>query len=446
MLSKENIKDILKIWKQFESSDKVILDNRGNEIREIDDSRTECIISLKKYIEEFINGELNVYEFKTSVDSFNKRNNLWGFTSIKGQMFFNQLAKNNDSEELTQILKRVIVEPTDLKQAMEKIEELYRYTYIKYEIAPDKRRVASPKSIGYFLSYFWQIHNNTIWPIQYTSLVESFRELGVWQDFSEPAQEYEYFFNLNEEIKKVLSSKSKRPISNWDAEHAIWKYHGNPNEKKGNEKSVNELVYSVARADPIMQALRTASFNVEEYIVPRVADLFELGQNIELSPAKKGTEYERKVAEAFKLLDFEVELLGQGTGRNPDMILRFTEENVAFIVDAKAYSKEYNLGVDDRAMREYINFYGPKLKKEGYRKIGFIIVSNSFKSDFDPFVQEITWSTEIRRFSLLTSEALLYMLAYKTKYKIDLTTLVDHFVSFGNPIESGDVVERFDDV
>lgn len=166
----------------------------------------------------------------------------------------------------------------------------------------------------------------------------------------------------------------------------------------------------------------------------------------EMSASAKGSEYEKLIAEIFKLLDFEVELLGQGTGRNPDAILKFREENTAFIVDAKAYSGGYKLGLDDRAIKEYINHYCPKLIKEGYKKIGFIIVSNSFKSDFNSFINGITWNTDVKRFILLTSEALLYLLAYKTKDRLSLSTIVESLIGFSNPVIAQNIIENFDDI
>lgn len=148
----------------------------------------------------------------------------------------------------------------------------------------------------------------------------------------------------------------------------------------------------------------------------------------------------------FKLLDFDVEILGQGKGRNPDAILRFREENTAFIVDAKAYSNGYSLGIDDRAIKEYINHYCPKLQKEGYKKVGFIIISNAFKSELDGFINAITWETDIKRFILLTSEALLYLLAYKTKDTLNLTTIIERIIGFSNPVDAQQIIEEFDDV
>jgi len=185
---------------------------------------------------------------------------------------------------------------------------------------------------------------------------------------------------------------------------------------------------------------------LSDYIIPRVSKLVELGNSSDKSATKKGYEFEKIVAEVFEQLDFEVETLSQGTGRNPDAILKYREENTAFIVDAKAYNSGYSLGTDDRAIREYINHYCPKLIKSGYKKIGFIIVSNEFKSNFDNFINEITWDTDIKRFILLTSEALLYLLAFKTKNKLSLANIIESIIGFGNPVTAKNIINEFDDV
>ena len=178
----------------------------------------------------------------------------------------------------------------------------------------------------------------------------------------------------------------------------------------------------------------------------KVSKLIELGNSSDKPSSQKGSQFEKLVGEIFNLLDFDVEILGQGKGRNPDAIIKYREENTAFIVDAKAYSSGYNLGLDDRAIKEYINYYCPKLQKEGYKKIGFIIVSNSFKSNFSNFVNEITWNTDIKRFILLTSEALLYLLAYKTKDRLSLSSIIESLISFDNPVDAINIIEEFDDI
>ncbi|UKY85838.1 restriction endonuclease FokI C-terminal domain-containing protein [Elizabethkingia anophelis] len=447
MIPTDKRQQIRNIWDQYIQSNQLVVDTKGKELVKIDDSRHAAIIELNKFIIDFQSDRINVYEFKTNIDSFNKRNNLWGFTATKGQMFFNQLVKVNESNILflTNLLKSCIEHPKNLEDALAKISKLEKFCTEIYSKAKDKRKVPNPGSVSYFLSYFWQVQDADKWPILYTSLINAFIELDIWQENDTQAKAYEYFFNLNEEIKKILSGYTGTNKSNWEAEHAFWNFKGNPN-KTILERPKKETKTAVIEIEEEKSITVTASFELSDYLIPKVSKLIELGAETEKPSSSKGSAYEKLVAEIFKQLDFEVEILGQGSGRNPDAILRHREENTSFLVDAKAYSNGYSLGIDDRAIKEYINHYCPKLQKEGYKKIGFIIVSNSFKSNFDSFINEITWNTDIKRFILLSSEALLYLLAYKTKDRIQPSTIIETLVSLGNPIEANNIIQEFDDV
>ena len=104
------------------------------------------------------------------------------------------------------------------------------------------------------------------------------------------------------------------------------------------------------------------------------------------------------------------------------------------------------MGIDDRAIREYINNYCPRLIDDGFKKIGFIIVSNSFKSDFETFINEITWNTPIKRFMLITTNALLHLVAYKAKDKLDINQITDSLIKLGTLITDREIISEFEDV
>jgi hypothetical protein len=430
---------IITIWDNYAQANRKVQNTKGKVISNIDEARVEAIKDVRGIISSFLKGELGIGEFKTSLDGYNKRNNLWGFTATKGQMFFNQLTRTNENslEDLSSLLKQVITEPKDLQDALLKIGRLEGFAREIFSKGVDKRKVPNPSSTGYFLSYFWQIHNPVKWPIMYTSLIEAFSDLGIWQYHETQKEAYEAFYQLNEEIKSLLSTHSKKEISNWDAEHAFWNLK---------IKSTTIQEPTIPSKTPIEKEVTIkATFDLKDYLIPKISNLIELGNSNEKSGSSKGNQFEKLVADIFKFLDFDIEPLGQGTGRNPDLIAKFKEEHTAFLVDAKAYGNAYTLGIDDRAIKEYINHYCPKLQKEGFKKIGFIIVSNSFKSNFESFVNEITWNTEIKRFIFLTSEALLHLLAYKFKDKLSLGSIIDCLVSSGSVITSQSVIEEFDD-
>jgi len=205
-----------------------------------------------------------------------------------------------------------------------------------------------------------------------SSIITSFTYIGLWADQATYTESYNEFFKLNEEIKRLLSLHTKNSINNWDAEHAFWNFRTITAYPKqiNKAKSPQETVIQSESNTTIYKA----SFNIFDYIVPAVSKLITYGNDTEKSATSKGYQFEKTVADIFKLLDFEVQSLGQGKGREPDIIIKHREENTAFIVDAKAYRNGYGLSAsDERAIKKYVFTHCPKLQKEGYKKIGFII-------------------------------------------------------------------------
>ncbi len=451
ILKDQHKKKIIAIWDKYIADNKKVQDTKGNDLGDIDNDRREASVVLNEYINDYLKSKIDLGTFKTNVDSFNKQNNLWGFTSIKGQMFFNLLLKTchteEDEKKLSKLVKKSLKEPETLEESLGKIETLYQHCKELYDQAPDKRKVPNPKSITYFLSYFWQIQNANKWPIMYSSMVVSFTDIGIWTSEPTPMADFEKFYNLNEEIKVLLSAHTNREISNWDAEHSFWNFRtvtAYPKKKKEEKAKPTGKVTIDTKEET--EIIYKASFNIFDYVIPAVARLIELGQATGKSASAKGAEFERAVSDVFDQLGFEVEYLGQGSGRNPDAVIRYRREHTAFLVDAKAYTDGYSPGRDDRAFRDYIRDWCPKLKDEGINKIGFIIVSNSFNSTLDTVINDLTWNTDIKRFILFETEALLHLIAFKNRHKLELSQIISQLVGLGNVISTQDIIQQFDDV
>lgn len=448
-MNEEVKNNLVQIWNKYIEENKPVSDPRGNVLEDIDGKRIVAIQKLKLIIHDYQSSKIDLAEFKTDIDRFNKRNNLWGFTAIKGQMFFNLLLKTCENEEeianLSEILKSSISKPSNLLDALKKIEKLEVYTSGIFHKAIDKRKVPNPSSICYFLSYFWQIHDPLLWPIMYSSMISSFKTIGIWPEIAKKSEAYSLFYQINDEIKNFLSIYTGRKIENWDAEHAFWNQR---------VSTPVPLIFTHLEEDITIEnfaeptsPLAESSFNIYDYLPPITSKLIEIGNDIEISPASKGRKFEIAVMEIFKQLGFTVISYGQGTGREPDLIAIHKEHNEAFIIDAKAYSNGYIMSAsDERAIREYILHYCPRLQKEGIKKIGFLIISNGFKSDFENFISDITWKTDVKRFLLVTSDALLHLLAYKLKDQLNLSQIVEGLISLGNTITSTEVIEKFDDI
>ncbi len=457
-------KQIIEIWDEHLNANHFVTDTNGHMVNNIDNSRLEAIEVIKVIIRDFINEDITIYEFKAALDIFNRHNNLWNFSAKMGQMYFNQLLKSNEQgiDKLAALLKTVIAEPKDLKDAFKKIEELEKFTNAIFLVAEDKRKVPYPGSVGYFLSYFWQVHNPSKWPILYSSLINGFREIGIWKDQTSQKANYDFFYNLNAEIKDILKEHSKKDISNWDVEHTFWnfKYSNiiNPNIPVEAEEApvmnsvkapspvektiVEEVILPKAEpVKPIEAVNQVVQFDVYDYLIPKVARLFEFSQaDTKLDKAL----FEPTVAEAFKQLDFEITILPQGVRKNPYCLVKFREENLAFIVDTKLDSGTYFNTTDDRALKEAINDHCSDLKREGYKKVGFMLVCSAFESNHSEFINYISWNTDIKKMMFLTSDALLYLLAFKIKDKIRLSSLIERLVSLSILVTPQSVINEFE--
>jgi hypothetical protein len=54
-------------------------------------------------------------------------------------------------------------------------------------------------------------------------------------------------------------------------------------------------------------------------------------------------------------------------------------------------------------------------------------------------VSYINWNTDIRKATLLSTEALLYMLAYKLKHRHKLMSLVERIAGFSQVVSSANI-------
>ncbi len=158
---------------------------------------------LQPLLLDYLNGSVKINDFKSQIDSINKRNEYWGFKGIKGQMFFNMLVNvAPDSNEVDQEIKSAIVVPDNEDIAASRIR-----TFNSYVKRLGEEHVASggtvhgrpkPSSIPFFLSYFWQVQKPKIWPVYYTNSVKIMIDLNLWKTSNNLAEDYLSFKHIHE--------------------------------------------------------------------------------------------------------------------------------------------------------------------------------------------------------------------------------------------------------
>lgn len=388
----------------------------------LDENRlAEIANRLNPLLQGYLRGQMALSEFKTTIDSVNKRNEYWGFKGIKGQMFFNMLV-NASSDQLLECdaeLKSVLWEPTS-----EDICKSRLRTFISYvqrlgqeivESGGSKHSRPQASSIPFFVSYFWQIQHHEVWPVQYTNSINTISDLDLWRPSGDLAEDYIAFKHVYEELRRIYADELDVDYSLYDVEHVMW-FKGNQGRVVSSKASEPVPSKQTEETPPSMISLISDS-----YVPPVVALLPVLARNDEqVSVAAEAAKssivrmFERNINAAFTILGFDTHLMGQGSGRNPDGRAVSADDSYAIIWDAKVRAEMYRMGTDDRAIREYLSKQSRELKRR-LRNIYYCIISSTFASDFDETIRALKMETDVNEVVLMEADALVEMVDAKLR-------------------------------
>lgn len=406
LLSEEKKKKAILLLDEFiESGELVRRKDQFLKREEFQAIRKKVAAEIKILINDFLNGRINLNTFKKEVDGMNKRNPLWGFRGMKGQMFFNQLVNTcEDKKTLAIEIKKSISIPKNLGDAESKINSFTEFINKIGINLKNRRRVPRISSVPYFLSYFWQIVAPDDYPIYYSSTEQVFKELGFMpSDLEYPGDNYIYFYNLNNELRKLFKEHTGRDFSYWDVEHVFWYYH--------------------VQKTPLILKEKTAEITEDDYVPPTIKEIPLLACADETVVKKYDREekkvedvLEEKLYKLFLMLGYETDRLGRGRGRVPDGIARARQEGYAIIYDAKSRAGgRHSIGTDSRAIKEYIEEYSNVLHKEGLRNVYFVIISSDFQDNQEDEIRHIKMETGVQEVLLLKANLSLFILELKLK-------------------------------
>jgi hypothetical protein len=119
------------------------------------------------------------------------------------------------------------------------------------------------------------------------------------------------------------------------------------------------------------------------------------------------TLFEKRTADAFRSLGFEIQPLGQGTGRNPDTIALARRERFAVIIDAKMRTNGYTLGTEDRKFLEYAVNNGKELLRQGFDKVYLAVVGSFFRESDLKKLTEYLSESPVRSVDMITATTLM---------------------------------------
>ncbi|WP_136515936.1 restriction endonuclease FokI C-terminal domain-containing protein [Geomonas edaphica] len=399
---------------------------------ELDAKRVEVIQTLlHPLLSSFLDGQISVQDFKSKVDSINKKNELWGFKGIKGQMFFNMVVNvaADDLEECKQEMISALAAPDNDTLASSRIKTFASYVKRLGEawVSAGNTKYGAPKigSIPFFLSYFWQVQNRQLWPTYYTTSVQALTDLNLWQPTDDIASDYVAFKKLHEELAELFSDKSGSLFDLYRVEHVLW-YKGNLNKAVIAKPAIPvPAAQDDARPSPPPN-LETLP---DSYLPPIISVLPAMSRNEPAMIEAAGRSgisldraFEKYINAAFSILGYETKLLGQGSGRVPDGLAYADDYNYAIIWDGKIRADGYKIGTDDRTIKDYITTQSREMKrKRTYRNIYYFVISSCFADDYDDLVRSIKMDTDVNEVIFLEIEALVAMVEAKLRDPLQIT-------------------------
>ena len=127
----------------------------------------------------------------------------------------------------------------------------------------------------------------------------------------------------------------------------------------------------------------------------------------ETSDLSVSTLFERRCADAFRCLGFEVLDLGQGKGRAADCLALSKKDAFGVIIDAKVRPNGYLLGTEDRKFYEYVVNHARELQHQGIEKIYLAVVGSTFREQDLVKLTSYLTNAPLRSLVFLTAAALM---------------------------------------
>jgi hypothetical protein len=406
---------------------------------ELDARRLQLISqTLKPLVARYLDGDVSTADFKRQIDGLNKRNPLWGFSGIKGQMFFNMLTKTaHEASGLDTQLRSAMRVPQDDLAAhvnlgnfcdfVAKVGERF------IEAGGDSYNKPKPSSVPYFLSYFWQIQLPNVWPVYYTNTVQMIEKMNLWRATGNLADDYIAYKRLHESLQELFSRVAGRSMSFYDVEHVFWFKSGKLLAATTTQSTMergSQLTNTVDVRAPTTAAEPVGvQFLPDSYVPPIVSIIPNLAMNgttFQDAARKSGTTIERALEKsinaAFTVLGYETQLLGQGAGRVPDGQAIAVDESYALLWDAKVRAEGYRMGTDDRAIRQYIDTQSRALKRaRGLRNIYYLIISSQFVDEFDDLIRSLKMETNVNEVCLVEADALVTIVDQKLRMPLSVS-------------------------
>lgn len=199
-----------RLWQDLQKDTQAIADMRAQETL-----RKQVSPPLLAFIDRFINGDIDVEQFKREFDA--KTRKEWDGFGLKGMsagMLLNKLVNHLGSHRsaLEQELRRALVLPTSHDRGIVQIRGLMRWVSSLIESGVTTKADLQPRRIPVLLSALWYVRKPAEWPAYYQSMRDRLEDLGLFEESDDVADSY---FRFAEIVRRKTKDLGLHP---WEFE------------------------------------------------------------------------------------------------------------------------------------------------------------------------------------------------------------------------------------
>ncbi len=184
---------------------------------EIDAKRLKIVQEMNDFLREFLSKNFELEKFQVTFDK-NTRT-VWGTFGLKGMsgaMFLNKLNKHlSDSSQTGLELREVLAIPKDRDSALSKMKKFEQYLEKVIGDGKARRIQIQPGRFPFFVSSWWHVQSQELWPIYYKSGRNTLRDKGSLVSVGEPIEDYFNFYDMFNALMSELK------MTSWQLEHFL---------------------------------------------------------------------------------------------------------------------------------------------------------------------------------------------------------------------------------
>ena len=183
-------------------------------------ARTQMLELLK----QFLSGKCSLEEFRATFDLKTRGEwDVFGLKGMSGAMFLNMLVKHvPDQDVLAQRLRTALALPDTPEQGRQEMEAFLAYLNEAIRTGAVTKREIQPARLTFFLSAWWHMQQERVWPIYYQSGRQALERKGSFKESGHIVQDYFRFREIRLGLAEALE------LTPWQTEHLLAWYaeHG----------------------------------------------------------------------------------------------------------------------------------------------------------------------------------------------------------------------------